>query len=87
MLLADCNGNGMPAGTVVSLNTNNVNNVEADTNISAEMAGSSEPSTLQVFMTADDTDPASGVIFVNITEPTPNGDVTTTPAGISVSAP
>lgn len=87
MLLADCNGNGMPAGTTVSLNTDTVNNVEADTNISAEMAGSPEPRTLQVFMTADDTDPASGIIFVDITAPTPNGNVTTTPVGISVSAP
>ncbi|WP_341937330.1 hypothetical protein [Marinimicrobium sp. C2-29] len=87
MLLADCNGNGMPPGTTVSLNTDTVNNVEADTNISSEMAGSPEPRTLQVLMTADDTDPASGAIFVNITAPSPSGNVTTTPVGISVSAP
>lgn len=84
MLLADCNGNGMAPGTTVDLNTSNLENAQADTNLDGPLAPSANPSILQVIVTADDTDPASGVIFMNITSPTPDGSLTVTPAGISV---
>jgi len=86
MLLADCNGNGMAPGTTVDLNTNNLENAQADTNLDGALAGSANPTLLQVIVTADDTDPASGVIFMNITSPTPGGSKTVTPAGIGVSS-
>jgi len=84
MLLADCNGNGMAPGTTVDLNTNNLENAQADTNLDGALSGSPDPTLLQVIVTADDTDPASGFIFMNITSPTPDGSLTVTPVGITV---
>ncbi|WP_051235481.1 hypothetical protein [Marinimicrobium agarilyticum] len=85
VLLADCNGNGMPAGTTMDLNIQG-DGFEADTSLSNELVGSSEPATVTIFITADDEEPASGAILMEITAPTPGGDVGTIPAAIGVSA-
>lgn len=87
MLLADCNGNGMPAGTTLSLNDNLAENVEAEIFPDGELTGSAEPGTISVTIKADDdpNNPASGTVFVSITAPTPDGEVTTSPGGIGIS--
>ncbi|WP_341937329.1 hypothetical protein [Marinimicrobium sp. C2-29] len=87
MLLADCNGNGMPAGTVVSLNDQAANNVQTAVFPDGELAGSSEPSTIGVSITAGDDKAASGTVHVIVTAPTPGGELISYPASIGISAP
>ncbi len=84
VLLADCNGNGMPAGTTMDLNIQG-DGFEADTSLSNALAGSSEPTTVTIFITADAEEPASGAILMEIIAPTPGGEVGSTPAAIGVS--
>lgn len=89
MLLADKNGNGMPAGTALSLNDELARNVEAAIFPDGELSGSSEPGTISVTITADDNpdNPAGGVLFVRIAAPTPGGELVSSPTSISISAP
>ncbi len=89
MLLADMNGNGMPAGTTLSLNDELASNVEAAIFPDGALSGSAEPGTISVTITADDNadNPAGGVLFIRITAPTPNGELISSPTAIGISAP
>lgn len=89
MLLADCNGNGMPAGTTVALNDAQANDVSAEVFPDGALAGSSEPGVITVGITANDSEDSApgGVIFVTVTAPTPGGELTSTAAVIGISSP
>lgn len=89
MLLADCNGNGMPAGTTVALNDAQANDVSAEVFPDGALAGSSEPGVVTVGITANDSEDSApgGVIFVTVTAPTPGGELTSTAAVIGISTP
>lgn len=73
MLLADCNGNGMPEGTEVSLDLSGANNVTATVSPEAPLGASGEPTTISVNIEADDNEPASGTIRVVISSPSAEG--------------
>lgn len=77
MLLADCNGNGMPQGTTVSLNESQVENVTSSHVPDGPLIGSGEPGLIRVTVKAHETDPASGMLWVDIAAPTERGEVTT----------
>ncbi len=65
MLLADCNGNGMPAGTEISASTSQAVNVDASAG-PEQLPGSAEPTYISLFLEADDSDPAGGVVWVQV---------------------
>jgi len=73
MLLADCNGNGMPEGTEVSLDLSGVNNVAARVSPENPLGASGEPTVISVTLEADDTQPASGTVEVIISSPSGDG--------------
>lgn len=73
MLLADCNGNGMPEGTEVSLDLSGANNVTATVSPEAPLGASGEPTIISVNIEADDTEAASGTIRVVISSPSAEG--------------
>lgn len=77
MLLADCNGNGMPQGTTVSVNENQAENVTTSHVPENALMGSGEPSVIRLTVKADDTDPASGTLWIDVAAPTESGEVTT----------
>jgi len=60
MLLADCNGNGMPAKTKVAVSTANLVKATASITPSTELGMSTEPSIIMLTLTGNDTDPAKG---------------------------
>ncbi len=78
MMLADCNGNGMPAGTTIELVTGSLENVNAEVIPDGELAGAANPSSFDIQLTASEEGPASGTVRISITAPAPNGELTTT---------
>jgi hypothetical protein len=69
MLLADCNGNGMPAGTTIKAITTNLVNAAATISPSTGLGMSTEPSIITLFITPDK-DPTkipSGAVIIEIT--------------------
>lgn len=82
MLLADCNGNGMPAGTTVKVTTTNLVNATATISPSTALRMSIEPSIITLFITPDK-DPAkipSGAVIIEITSA---GTTTTTTVNVA----
>lgn len=77
MLLADCNGNGMPQGTTVSLNEDQAENINTSHVPDNPLVGSGEPAVIHLTVKADEADPASGILWVDVTAPTENGELTT----------
>jgi hypothetical protein len=67
MLLADCNGNGMPAGTTIKLKTDNLKNTTASISPSTPLGSSTEPSIIQLFLTGDPVNPAKGPLVIEVT--------------------
>ena len=53
ILLADCNGNGMPAGTTVTVNSTNLENATATVSLNSALASSTEPTTFILFVKPD----------------------------------
>jgi hypothetical protein len=67
ILLADINGNGMPKGTTVSVNTANLVNATATLSISGALPMSTEPTTFLVFVNPDPTNAPTGTLAINVT--------------------
>lgn len=88
MLLADCNGNGMPAGTTLSINTETSSNITASRSPSTPLPMSQKPGIISVFLKADDdaTKRPSGNVVLEITSPTIVGDVVSS-ISIAVAGP
>lgn len=79
MLLADCNGNGLPAGTTVALKTDSLVNVKAAVSPSTALPMSREPQVITLSLTPDVDNfgkPASGTVVIEVTSPTPSGNIT-----------
>jgi hypothetical protein len=71
-LLADCNGNGLPAETTLDINTDSAKGIEAS--ITPEkLPGADDYTTGQLFISADKSEAASGSIQVELI--TPKGKV------------
>ncbi|MCP8900741.1 hypothetical protein [Gilvimarinus xylanilyticus] len=68
-LLADCNGNGLPGGTEVSVNTDASIGVEAVVNPEGELAKSTEPGGGFLLISADASEAADGIVIVEVTMP------------------
>ncbi len=73
MLLADCNGNGMPEGTEISLDLSGTRNVSASVSPDAPLGANGNPTTVSVTLDADDAEPASGTLRVIISSPSGSG--------------
>lgn len=91
MLLADCNGNGIPAGTELEINTDATQNLTAEIFPKGSIGGGANPGTMTLYIIADKSDddspaPASGVVFIEIAIPGPFGGTTTYAVGVSVSS-
>lgn len=67
VLLADINGNGMPKGTTVTVNTSNLANATASLSLTGSLAMSTEPTTFLLFVTPDATKTPSGTVAINVT--------------------
>ena len=67
VLLADINGNGMPQGTTVTVNTSNLLNATASLSLTGSLAMSTEPTTFLLFVTPDATKAPSGTVGINVT--------------------
>jgi len=67
MLLADCNGNGMPVGTTVNANIGNATNIKTASITPAKLAMSTEPSIINLTLTGDETKPAKGTLIIEVT--------------------
>ncbi|MGD8175935.1 Ig-like domain-containing protein [Marinimicrobium sp. ARAG 43.8] len=65
LLIADENGNGMPAGTQIEINEDLVENVTF-TLSSDTIGASTEPTRISLQLKADDTEPASGAFFFSL---------------------
>lgn len=80
MLLADENGNGMPAGTIITTSTETASNITAKASPSTALGMSQEPTIMTLFLKAGDdpTKKPSGTVIVEITAPSILGKVTTT---------
>ncbi len=79
MLLADENGNGMPAGTTISASTDTASNVTAKASPSTALGMSQEPAHITLFLKAGDdpTKKPSGTVTIEIVAPSIQGKVTT----------
>jgi hypothetical protein len=69
ILLADCNGNGMPSGTTVKVNSTNLENATATLSLNGGLAMSTEPTTFILFAKSDK-DPLkvpAGTITLDVT--------------------
>lgn len=88
MLLADENGNGMPAGTTVKVSTETASNVTATVSPKAALPASQEPTTITLFLKAADdaTKKPSGAVVIEITAPSRDGSLTTS-IGVPVCGP
>src|SRR5690606_4211167 len=88
MLLADCNGNGMPAGTTLTVKTTTASNVTAEVSPDIPLGMSQEPTVISLYIKAGDdvTKRPSGTVVLEITAPTFSGQVTTS-TGITVTGP
>jgi hypothetical protein len=67
VLLADINGNGMPKGTTVGVNSSNLVNATASLSISGALPMSTEPTTFLLFVNPDATKAPSGTVAINVT--------------------
>jgi len=67
VLLADINGNGMPKGTTVTVNSTNLVNATASLSFTGALAMSTEPTTFLLFVTPDATKKPSGTVAINVT--------------------
>jgi hypothetical protein len=67
ILLADCNGNGMPTGTTVLVKTNNLQNASATLSISGALAMSTEPTVFSLFVSPDAIKTPTGTITIDVT--------------------
>jgi hypothetical protein len=85
VILADCNGNGLPPGTTVSLNTTALRNASANHSLQGELPSSVDGTSFNVSVSASGTEKPNGVFYINITVPVPSGEVITTTAGIAVN--
>lgn len=83
--LADCNGNGLPGGTTVTLNTDALTNASADIALIGALPSSINPTSFPISVAATGTEPPHGVFYINVHVPTPTGEVVTTTAGIQVT--
>lgn len=68
-LIADCNGNGLPAGTEVGVNTDIAIGVEAEVSPKGTIGESQEPTSGILFISADDSEAAAGSVLVELTMP------------------
>ncbi len=78
--LADENGNGVPLGTTLSLDTSNLNDGKADVAPKGPLPASDDPTKVSVSITSSSTDKApSGWVTIKITRtaPAPVGTLTT----------
>lgn len=90
MLLADCNGNGIPRGTTLEVNTDATQNLTAEVFPTGEIGGSANPGVISLYIIADESKedapkPASGTIFVEIEIPGPFGGSTTYGIAVGVT--
>lgn len=76
--MADENGHGLPAGTTLALETENLKNATATISFKGPLAASSSPSRIFVSVIAADSGAPFGTFNINITIPTPGGPVITT---------
>jgi len=88
MLLADENGNGMPAGTTITASTETASNITAKASPSTALGMSQEPTYITLFLKAGDdpTKKPSGTVIIEITAPSIQGKVTTV-LGVPVCGP
>lgn len=77
ILLADCNGNGMPKGTTVSVNSTNLLNATATIDLTSGLAESQEPTTFILTIKSNAALTPSGNITLNITTGSLTTPVTT----------
>jgi hypothetical protein len=71
VLLADCNGNGLPSGTVIGLGIGTLQNVTASYDIAGgALPKSSEPTILNIFLTPDKTLTPAGNLVLSLTNGT-----------------
>lgn len=80
VLVADINGNGMPKGTTVTVNTSNLVNATASLSFTGALPMSTEPTTFLLFVTPDATKTPSGTVGINVTY---NGVTTTFTAKVN----
>jgi hypothetical protein len=73
--LADENGHGLPAGTTLAVETDNLKNADAAISLKGPLAGSMEPALVEVGVTAATNGIPSGSFNVKITVPTPDGPI------------
>lgn len=74
-LMADENGHGLPAGTTLALDTENLKNAEATIGLKGPIAASVDPAKVYVTVVAAATGSPFGTFNIDITVPTPGGDV------------
>lgn len=76
-LVADCNGNGMPAGTKVNVKTDSLKNATASVVPSAAFGMSTEPTSATVIVTADAINDPVGTLVIEVVSPSSSGSVST----------
>ncbi|WP_331344700.1 hypothetical protein [Cellvibrio sp. UBA7661] len=74
--MADENGHGLPAGTTLDVDTESLKNADATINTKGPIIASADPAVVEVTVTPASTGIPSGSFNVEITVPTPGGDVT-----------
>ncbi|MDQ2076508.1 hypothetical protein [Marinimicrobium sp. ABcell2] len=89
ILLADCNGNGLPAGTNLSADEDLVDDADIKIIPDGDLVGSTEPSVVQVFITDgdDEDDRARGTLFLTLEVPTPHGGSLTSYYSLRINPP
>lgn len=77
MLLADRNGNGMPAGTTIKVSTDTASNITAKVTPSTALGMTQEPTIMGLFLKAGDdiSKKPSGTVVIEITAPSILGNV------------
>lgn len=74
--MADENGHGLPAGTTLALETENLKNATATISTKGPIAASADPARVFVSISANDSGVPSGTFNINVTIPAPGGDIT-----------
>lgn len=74
MLLADCNGNGIPGGTELSLDFTGSGVSSAEVYPNGELASSQEPGVIQVVFVGSQSQLASGLAALSVETPNPFGE-------------
>lgn len=85
VVLADCNGNGLPGGTTVSLNTSGLRNASASHSLPGAIPSSREGTGFSVTVNATGNEQPNGIFYINVTVPTIAGDMITSTRGIDVN--